>query len=157
MLKKIVVVLIFIFLIAPVLTAFHELGHAVIPTLKGEEVMVIVGQNSILNFQIKNLNIEFGLSKPWIGYTSWSGDSTIMQLLLGPLVSLMLVVCFYFIALRIRGSKGLVMACSGWCIFQFLFTILPVNYPTFLEYVKDQQSDGKQIIGLFTKSYNAKQ
>jgi hypothetical protein len=156
MFAKISFVLIFIFLIAPILTSFHELGHAAIPLLKGEVVKISVGENFIFKFQIQNLNVEFGLLKPWIGYATWPNEGTILQLLLGPLVSLIFGTGFFILSLRVGEFKSLFMACAGWCLFQFLFTIIPMNYPTFLGYGHAQQSDGRQIVESFKKSYNAK-
>jgi hypothetical protein len=157
MFAKIVLGLTFFFLIAPILTTLHELSHAAIPALNGEEVKVSVGKSSIFNLHFRNLKVELGLLKPWIGYTDWSRESTVLQLFLGPLVSLALGISFYILSSRVEEFKGLLLACTGWCLFQFLFTIVPVKYPTFLGYSNDQKSDGWQAAEILKKSYTAKQ
>ena len=157
MLTKIMSVLIFVFFLAPTLTALHELGHAIEPVLKDETVNINLGQNPFLGFQVKNINFEIGLSKPWVGYTSWSGEDTFLRLLLGPLASFALGLLFVYMAYRLDISRGLLLACAGWCLFQFLFTIIPISYPDFLGYTKDQQSDGRQVVELLIKFYSVKQ
>lgn len=98
MLKNLFQILVFIFFLAPLWTLVHELGHAIIPMLNREKVKISIGQTSILNFEIKNFSLNIGKLKPWIGYTSWSGESTIGRLALGPLMSLLLGCLFYYLS-----------------------------------------------------------
>jgi len=138
--------------LAPLFTLIHELGHAFLPILNGEMVMVRVGEDSIITLKVKNLSISFGLSKPWVGYASWNGENKISYLLLGPLTSLISGLAFIGLGISSNRLTALLFSCAGFCLFQFLFTIAPMTYPDWLGYGRDQLSDGRQILNLMSKS-----
>lgn len=146
MIKNLTLTLIFIFLLGPMFTFIHELGHAILPMINGQKVNIRVGVNSVFNFEVNKLTVSIGLNKPWVGFTNWDGDSKISYILLGPIASLALGILFLIIGLNSDKHSGLLFACSGYCLFQFLFTITPITYPNWLGYGDGQFSDGKQII-----------
>lgn len=136
----------FVFLITPIFTALHELGHALIPLMKGEQVKISLGEKSFLNFEVKNLSVEVGVKKPWLGFAVWSGESDVIRLLMGPLASLSLALAFFYFPTDSSTLRSLFLACAGWCLFQFLVTIVPMKYPAFIGYPPGQESDGAQIL-----------
>lgn len=147
MLKVFIIVLLFFLAIAPALTLLHELGHAAIPVLKGQNTSIEVGHLRFIKLSFRNLSIEVGFLKPWIGFTRWQ-DNSVLPLIGGPLVSIILAILFISIGTKessIFGSR-LLFACAGWCFFQFVFTILPMTYPIWFGYGQDVASDGKQIL-----------
>ena len=141
---------IFIFILAPMLTFFHELGHAINPLLQGLIVSIKIGEGFSVQKIIGNLSIEIGLLKPWLGYTSWSGahKAELFSLILGPLFSFLFTLFLFFLGFlkRKKSYSILLFASAGFCFFQFLFTALPMTYPGFLIHGLEKVSDGKQIL-----------
>ena len=119
MFKTLILILVFIFLISPMLSLIHELSHALLPLTKGEEVIVKVGVNPVVDFKIKNFSLKIGFLKPWLGFTSWSGENTIGRLLLGPLASLILAISFYFLSQTNIEYKSVIIDLCGGVLFSF--------------------------------------
>lgn len=149
-LKFILYFFIFIFLFAPIFTFIHELGHALNPLLQGLDVTIKIGEGFSFQQVIGHLSIEIGFLKPWVGYTSWSEShkAEFISLMLGPLFSFLLALFLFFFGVlkRKKVYSALLFASAGFCFFQFLFTTIPITYPSFLGYPSKTISDGKQLL-----------
>jgi hypothetical protein len=152
MLKLILYIFIFFFILAPVCTLIHEFGHALIPLYEGIKVSINIGKGHFIYQTIGNLSIKIGLLKPWIGYTDWRGVNNYesISLILGPVFSFVLSAVFLFIGISKRSKlySALLFAGAGWCVFQFIFTFFPFSYPEFLGYKSGMISDGARILEL---------
>lgn len=141
---------IYLLVATPLCTLVHELGHAIMPLASGQTVNIKVGSDPSISLELGRLSLQIGSVKPWYGYTTWERtDWEKLALLLGPLFSLVLAVIFFFLSRSISGKQiqMFYMACAGWCFFQFLFTLAPINYPTWLGYKSETMSDGKKFFG----------
>lgn len=141
----------FFFVIAPIMTLLHEAGHALIPLLSQEPVRVFVG--CVQGTGLKVANLEIGYCSPWtpwVGYTTWGGVSGVLHSLLGPIFSFLIASLFLLIRsrLRNRNQRSLLLACAGWAFFQFVFTVLPLNYLPMFGYPAGTASDGKIALEL---------
>ncbi len=152
MLRAAALFFLFFIFVAPILTLLHEIGHASMPMLRGQNVSVEVGKARIINFQIGKLTIELGFLKPWIGYTKWQYNQDVITLAAGPIFSLLLgaTSLFFGIKLSTGETSAFLFACAGWCFFQFAFTIIPIEYPSWLGYEQGTTSDGLKIFRLLT-------
>lgn len=152
MLKLILYFLIFFFILAPVFTLIHELGHALIPLFEGIKVSINIGEGPLIQQKIASLSIKIGLFKPWIGYTDWRAISNyeLTSSILGPIFSLICSLVFLLVGISKRNKfySALLFAGAGWCLFQFVFTIFPFSYPEFLGYRSGMISDGARVLEL---------
>ena len=148
--NKLLHIAVFYFAVAPLLTFIHELGHAIIPLLKGEQVIIRVGGYVGSSFSLGVLSIAYSPWMPWLGHTDWSGETEIMRLALGPMTSLAIaVLIFFLIRKKKRPTYGLLFMVSlCWVIAAFLVTAYPVAYPSFLINSPEGVSDGKQILDI---------
>lgn len=150
MLNLIFYFLVFIFILAPALTLIHELGHAIIPLCIGLRVFINIGEGAFIHQTIGNLSVKIGFLKPWIGYTDWGAfhNGEVISLILGPVFSFVFGISLVVVGILKRRKEyaPLLFASAGWCIFQFLFTFFPFNYPEFLGYESGMISDGKKIL-----------
>ena len=93
--------------LAFVLTALHELGHAALPLWQGHSVRIDLGGTAGLELPVGNLVLAFGgFTAPWYGHTQWGSnphDSAI--LLAGPFVSLVLSAAGLYVFRKIKFGK----------------------------------------------------
>lgn len=141
-------------MLAPTLTIFHELGHATIPLFNGKETSIQVGSNRFISLRVGKLKIEIGLLKPWIGFSKWESAVSSWAFAGGPLVSLILGLVFMILGYRVSDglTSSLFLACAGWCLLQFVFTAIPLNYPQWLGFEPGAKSDGRQLLEIFKNS-----
>lgn len=147
--KKLTLLAFFFFVLAPALTLIHELGHALVPLLEGEQVTISIGGSAEPAANAGQLSILYVSAwKPWAGFTNWSGDRDIVRLALGPLTSLALGVLFFFL-LKYISNKNVTLLLKlsiFWVLCGFLITAFPFSYPKFILQNPTDASDGKQIL-----------
>lgn len=152
-LTMIYILLIVVFVLGPLLTFLHELGHAAIPLINGANVKIVMGIDSFNVFSIIIGSLEVVWNNtflPWTGYTRFD-DNSIFSYILGPLVSLSMFLFFkYFLASRVKSDflQRLINSVAYWCFFQGLFTLVPFKYPLWLKGYENFSSDGLKFINL---------
>lgn len=148
MLKVVIYIFLFFIIWAPILTLFHEIGHAAIPLSNRHKVTIQIGSGKIVNFQVGNLTVKLSFLSPWVGFTNWQSNTDLMAVAGGPLVSLIMGIGFLFLGLKCSTDSisAFLFASAGWCLFQFVFTAIPITYPSWLGYQPNMPSDGLQIL-----------
>lgn len=149
--RRLFLLLIFFIFVAPVLTLVHELGHAILPLALGEPVKIVLQGEPGLTVSMGKLQLVIKpVFAPWIGYTEVLSTYTNPWIaLFGPFFSLLSFILFQGLATlrkKKRRSEALFFrAAAGWCLFQFLFTAVPLHYPSVLGYGK-RASDMQNFI-----------
>jgi hypothetical protein len=118
-LKKAALLAFFFFVLAPILTFTHELGHSLAPLFNGEQVSITVGGYAKPSLNAEQLSISYVSAwKPWAGFTKWSGERDIFRLSLGPLTSLILGFLFTFL-MKFVSNKNVIFLLKlsiGWVV-----------------------------------------
>lgn len=150
-LTMIYILLIVVFVLGPLLTFLHELGHAAIPLINGANVKIVMGIDSFNVFSIIIGSLEVVWNNtfvPWAGYTRFD-DNSIFSYILGPLTSLLFFVFLRsFVSRKMKCGFWLRILTSAayWCFFQGLFTLVPFKYPLWLKGYENFSSDGLKFI-----------
>ena len=158
-LKMYFIIFVTIILLSPVLTLFHELGHAIFALLfTDDDVDIVIGESPKKrgSLKLKRINICFHNLITYYGMCYWSGiirgsHIKLKRILIsfgGPLASAIfasigLLMCYYT-----RGSyMNRIFNVITWsAIIQFLMTIIPITYKS--GSYKDKASDGKRIMNV---------
>lgn len=148
---KFLAILTTVFILGPILTFLHELGHATIPVLNGKNVKIVMGIDSFNLFSLNICSLEIIWNNtllPWIGYTKFNEPSS-WAYILGPTISLSLFVLLRFFLFKIINNEFLqrvTYSSSYWCLYQGIFTIVPLKYPNWLKGYENFTSDGMKFL-----------
>jgi hypothetical protein len=125
------------YLISPILTFLHELGHAIcVLILTNDIVDIRIGnfENKHVSFKIGRLEVYLNKFSPWVGSTNWSElpqekYKKILICLGGPIASALVGVIFL---LLVSITENILKIFLGsfllGSIVQFLSTIIPMTY-----------------------------
>ena len=152
------------FLIMPVLTVLHELGHSIfVLALTNSDVYLEIGNNNLnvtkkigrLNLKFKGYKNLFSITFGMVRYELFKSKITRICILLGgPLISLAIFILAILIKLSAdKLSLGLSITLNStsiYSLFQFLITILPIKYKH--EPYNSMVSDGYQILQIIKES-----
>jgi hypothetical protein len=137
----------------PLLTLWHELGHATVPLiLRSGLVRIRLGKSgTCCSVRVGQLQVEVSRA-PSIGHCSWpplgSRWANMAAVLMGPLFSL--VALLFLGALFWTSSSGLTKALTGGgallAALQFLCTVLPFRYPEWWTGYAGERSDGQRLL-----------
>ncbi|CAM3651370.1 hypothetical protein [Parendozoicomonas haliclonae] len=140
-------------LVMPLMTFLHELGHALPILASGNKAHIVMGTgDSPLTLTFNNLKISLS---PTIStsFCYWEESLTqrtaLLALIAGPLTSLLISMTCIFVYFRFSTSaelSGLLLCIAGITFFQFLFTAIPMHYPSFMGAYAGAPSDGYQIL-----------
>jgi len=143
------------FIIFPIITLLHELGHglAAMAVVPDGKVKCAVGtdlQKSIFTLRIgQRLQVLLNFGTGFFGnfyvenFLRLEKGQLILINLAGPLVSLMLAVVFYLLSL-LESHYFYDLIWQG-ALVQFLVTIIPMRYPRWLGGYGNLTSDGLRI------------
>lgn len=147
------------FLIMPVLTVLHELGHSIfVLALTNSDVYLEIGNNNLnvtkkigrLNFKFKGYKNLFSITFGMVRYELFKSKITRICILLGgPLISLAILIKLSADKLSL-GLSITLNSTSIYSLFQFLITILPIKYKH--EPYNSMVSDGYQILQIIKES-----
>ena len=158
-LKSLFIIFATMLLVSPILTLFHELGHAIFILLfTDDDVDIVIGeaQAKIGSLKLKRINICFNNIITYYGMCYWGKIKQesnikfkrIFISLGGPLASaiiagISLLMCYYT-----RGSfMNRIFNIITWSsLIQFFMTIIPITYKS--GSYKDTISDGKNIMNI---------
>lgn len=150
---KFLVILITVFVLGPIFSFLHELGHIVIPFLNGDKVKVVMGIETFNIFRLNLGTLEIVWNNtflPWVGYAKFNGPNS-LACLLGPITSFSLFAFFkFFLMKKIKGEflQRVTYSSSYWCLYQGIFTIIPMKYPDWLKGYEGFTSDGMKFVQL---------
>lgn len=152
------------FLIMPVLTLLHEIGHSLLVlALTNSEVYIEIGNNNLnvtkkigrLNFKFKGYKSIYSITFGMVRYELPKSKITRICILLGgPLISLAIFILTILIKLLADnlclGISVSLNSISIYSLFQFLMTILPIRYKN--ESYNSKSSDGYQILQIIKEN-----
>ena len=155
---RFIIYLVSYFLIMPVLTVLHELGHSfLVLALTNSEVYIEIGNNNLnytkkmgrLNFKFKGYKSLSSITFGMIRYELPKSKITRICILIGgPLISLVIFILTTLIKLSADNlSLGISITLNSISIYsfiQFVITILPIKY-SFKPYIS-MSSDGYKIL-----------
>jgi len=153
-LLSILIILTVAFILGPIFTFLHELGHALVPILNGANVRIVMGVESfnLFSFSVGSLEVIWNNTfLPWVGYTLFD-ESTSVAYILGPLTSLSLFLFLRFVITKKLENDFVVRICfsgSYWCLIQGVLTLIPLKYPTWLTGYESFTSDGMKFLNSF--------
>lgn len=158
-LKSLLIIFATILLLSPILTFFHELGHAIFGLLfTDDDVDIVIGEaeGKIGSLKLKRINICFNNIITYYGMCCCGkikkeSNIKIKRILIslgGPLTtaiisSISLLMCYYT-----RGSfMNRIFNIITWSsLIQFFMTFIPMTYRS--GSYKDMISDGKRIVNI---------
>ncbi|WP_189443552.1 site-2 protease family protein [Salinicola rhizosphaerae] len=144
------------FILMPLATFLHELGHAALPLLMDKPVKIVMGNaNFVWRFSLRNLEVKSSIFPFYKGHCYWENvDSIWLQVMIlsaGPLTSLASAVALYWLMNHGPSSEIFdygIRFCFWFCLIQFFMTAIPWQYPSFFPGYTAQSSDGYQIFRL---------
>lgn len=143
------------FIIMPVITFFHELGHAVPIVGSGSQAIITLGSGkSVVNFQAGSIELSSTLTPFNIGYVEATSEiplkSQILSIAGGPVASLIMCTLTFFCLKYATNSLSafLLRFAFGYCVFQFVFTSVPMTYGYVFIGYEGIPSDGKRLFDL---------
>lgn len=152
MLAELATLVAFFVVVEPLLVAFHEAGHALVPLLRGERAFVVLGGDRGRELTVGALTLTVaprGFLSP-ITYGTVATDAApdrravVAGALAGPAASVLLLVATGL--LLQRGVAGLprtfALLAVSYLWFQTLFTLVPIRYPGWFGGYAGYQSDG---------------
>jgi hypothetical protein len=138
--------------VSPSHTLLHESGHAFVAKAYGAVgVTVRVGAMApLLSFSVLGVAFRIGPWPPWAGSTTWREDigprAGIVVAAAGPLVSLILALGLGAVAWATGGwPRELALTAAIYSFWGFVFTALPLTYPSSWRSFRGSPSDGRQI------------
>lgn len=148
--------IIFYLIAIPLIVIFHEIGHALpIILFSKHEVRIYLGSTNIKKtFSVGRMH--FYLKWGYFGLCEVDAKmkmTNIQRLLFsigGPFFSLITAIFSYYLIGKISNSMMIIIL-NGIVIFslmQFLITILPIKYPSWMGKYANVYSDGYKIISL---------
>lgn len=148
---KVAQVTLFFFVLAPLLTFVHEMGHALLPLLNGETMIVSVGSfGGSPQLELGPLALHYGGPwQPWLGFADWSGETAVFRLAMGPLTSLALAFLFFYLLRKYKNTAASLLLTLSflWVAGAFLVTAIPYNFPSSMNN-PTKGNDSKQIVDL---------
>lgn len=116
----------------------------------GENVHIVMGKNSFNLFEVSLLHLKVTWNNTlyaWIGYARFDNHNALAYIL-GPLTSFTLfaVMRFYLVSkVKREFMVRLIYSSSYWCLYQGIFTIIPIKYSTWLYGYGNFTSDGMKF------------
>lgn len=159
--------LLLVSIIFPLTTFVHELGHALLALfLFKEPVEIRLGKPTTKSrFKLGKLTIKIQPISGWVGFTDFKIPKEMnnsiqhaIVLLSGPIFSFMLsLICFILEAYLDLGAipSFFLKTITNAAFAQFVMTIVPIKYPSFLGAYKSMASDGFQLMQLILKRANS--
>jgi hypothetical protein len=150
------------FVIAPLLTLIHEIGHALPSIVTQKKVVIGVGgRKKSIAIKVGNVALRFSVFG-FGGYCRYSSNFStsgqVLAILLGPLISLSIAIALYKISLITMSDSlnpyiefAYLLAAA-----QFVFNIIPIKYPRLFSKESAIRSDGLLLLNLFKKSCEPK-
>lgn len=153
-------ILILVYIIAPVNTLVHEIGHAIPALLFGKSpVTITLGNgNRKWMFRLGRLSFSFSAVGGWIGFCRAEKMPTIrwkrvIIRLMGPVFSLLMAAIWWRLSLRdevsVLSIDFMLRGASYAALFQFMMTIIPMRYGDWSPGYSGYQSDGLNILREF--------
>jgi hypothetical protein len=148
-------IIVFVAIVAPLLTLIHELGHALVAlTLIPQDIVIRLGQDSKIRlFRRGRLQILVQPIGGWFGYYNWAADVVEVKkshalwiALAGPAASLLTaLLCATLKSVLDVGlpfAGDLIHMSMVYAIILFLATIIPIKYPSWWIGYAGRWSDG---------------
>ncbi|WP_367989523.1 hypothetical protein AB2S62_20015 [Vibrio sp. NTOU-M3] len=142
-------------LVMPLAVLLHELGHVTPQLMAGHSAEIRLGsEKGSKEFRLgklKLLVVPFSMN---VGFASIKRDVSknlqILSLLMGPVVSLILCAGLYLISRHELPylTQYLVSFGMYFSLIQFLFTSIPIYYPSYFGAYEGMPSDCRQILEL---------
>lgn len=152
--------LLVLFIIGPLSTLLHEVGHGVAALLVTKRpIHIYLGrmtESNRENFNFGRLHFHLQWSVG-VGYTYWgtglSKQQRMFSIAGGPMMSLLLIILFGLLSSVSEQvlMQQLFSVAMTFNIIQFVVSILPIYYPAFLIGRKNVPSDGLQLYQLMKK------
>ncbi|EOS9898958.1 hypothetical protein ACNKV7_002137 [Vibrio cholerae] len=137
----------------PLLTLMHELGHAIPQLCMKKKVVIDLGGSSpIPIIKVSRLFIRIVPFSTFHGFCSISSRllrvGLVVTLLGGPLVTLLLAMLLNELRMVDAGQWFTFLASFGFyfTVFQLVFTLAPIKYPSFFGGYSGTKSDGLRIL-----------
>ncbi|MFD1739269.1 site-2 protease family protein [Bacillus salitolerans] len=155
--------LLFVSLILPLTTFVHELGHALTALLLFKEPVGIRLGNSIKGsgFKVGKLTIKIQPLSGFVGFVDYpipkdKNNSVLHALILiaGPVFSFTLCLFSYMLITFLDFQfiiNYLLKSIMNASLAQFIFTIIPIRYPSLFGSYRGMPSDGYRVMKLMMK------
>ncbi|MDL4839910.1 M50 family metallopeptidase [Aquibacillus rhizosphaerae] len=161
--------LLFVSLILPLTTLVHELGHALTALILFKEPVGVRLGSSFkgTGFKVGKLTFKIQPLSGWVGFVEYNipkGKNNIvsnaMIMIAGPFFSFILgLICY--ISITFSDSQYIIIfllkSIMNASLVQFIITILPIKYPSFLRAYKGMPSDGYRVMKLIMSRDNPKE
>lgn len=157
----------FFVVVIPISTLIHEIGHAlaIVGFTKKGVAKIYLGEIKETNRRSFHIGrIHFHLKWGLTGFCSYSVDKAelskwkrIVFMLFGPLVSLLFLLMLYLVVHLTQPIDfiwELMKITMIFTFFQFLFTIAPIYYPSWLGGYGGRPSDGYQALQIAKEKSN---
>ncbi|MDW1578222.1 hypothetical protein R7M92_20870 [Vibrio sp. Vb2880] len=142
-------------LVMPLVVLLHELGHAAPQLMTGHSVEIRLGSGSnAKEFRVGKLKLLITPLSMNVGFASIKRDVSknlqAVSLLMGPVVSLILCIGLYLLSRYELPHLAQYLVNFGlyFSLFQFLFTSIPIYYPSYFGAYEGMPSDGRQVLEL---------
>lgn len=156
---EIIIYILVYLLLFPILAFFHELAHAFVAAIFSKDnVYLTLGDGSKnVNFNIGKIDFCFKGYKSIVGrivghvkYNIEDGYKAILIYLAGPIISLIITVCFYMVLKYYGQDMVLILqitlnALLNYSLWSFLSTIIPMKKYPFKQYA-NTSSDGYKVM-----------
>ncbi len=149
--------LLFYLLVIPLSVLLHEVGHGLgVVLFSKSNAHIYLGvrnEENKENFRLGRLH--FHILWSFIGFVYWAGDLSKRQRAIalagGPMMSLLLTMLFFWIAVSIPNEdlRPFFWGITSFNCIQFIATIIPIQYPRWWVGYSGHPSDGLQILRLF--------
>ncbi len=139
-----------VLVVAPVATLLHELAHAV--GAVGVPVTVRVGADPpLLRFRVGRIVFRLNPWRGWIGTVERTEGASrpvsIVAIAAGPVASLVVAAGLFVGAEQLSGPPQLLAwSAAWWVLLAFLFTAVPLRYPSWFGFYAGMASDGRRIV-----------